>query len=165
MGKNNISDLVVELENIKVQESVQNREEIIRVLGDLLYKNKYVKDSYTDAVLEREVIFPTGLQTETIGFAIPHTDVEHVIKSAVAVATLKTPVVFHAMGSPDDEIDVSIVMMLAINDKNKVIDTLTKVISVLKDQPIIEKMMDAETSEDIQTAIYEHFIHIENQKQ
>jgi len=155
-----MSDLLIDVENILVNDTVQNHEEIIRKLGTLLHNNHYVKDTYTQAVLDREIIFPTGLQTTTAGFAIPHTDAEHVIKSTVAVATLDTPVIFKAMGNPEADISVTVVMMLAISDPKKVVDTLRKVISVLENEVTIEKLVKATTKLEIQSAFNEHMSNI-----
>ena len=125
-------------------------------MGDLLYKNGFVKDTFIEAVLDREIIFPTGLQTKTVGVAIPHTDSEHVEKSTVAIATLASPVIFMGMGYPDLEIPVSIVIMLAISDPKKVVDTLTKVISILENETTIEMVVNASTENAIQSAFLEH---------
>ena len=38
----------------------------------LLRNGGYVKESFSDAIKEREVHYPTGLQLEHIGVAIPH---------------------------------------------------------------------------------------------
>ncbi len=155
-----MDEIIIREDLVLVNETVQSSEEIIRKLGKLLLEEKYVKDSFVEAVLDREKIFPTGLQTTTIGFAIPHTDAEHVLKSTVAIATLKSPVTFMAMGSPEDEISVSIVMILAISDPKKVIDTLTKVISILQNEATIDELINATTKLEIQGAFNEHMHNI-----
>lgn len=151
-----MTDINIDLKNILVNHTASSREDVIRSLGALLYKNEYVKDTFTEAVLDREIIFPTGLQTRTVGVAIPHTDTEHVNHSTVALATLVSPVIFMGMGYPDLEIPVSIVMMLAVSDKNKVMDTLTKVISILENDATIKKLINASTEVEVQDAFLEH---------
>ena len=141
---------------ILVKESVSSREEIIRKLGDLLYSNKYVKDTYTQAVLDREVIYPTGLQARVAGVAIPHTDTDHVISPAVAVATLQEPVIFKGMGAPDTEISVDIVMMLAIHDPNLVVKVLRNVIFILEDDQSLAALQSATSKEEIKQIIENH---------
>jgi len=141
---------------ILVKESVSSREEIIRKLGDLLYSNKYVKDTYTQAVLDREVIYPTGLQARVAGVAIPHTDTDHVISPAVAVATLQEPVIFKGMGAPDNEISVDIVMMLAIHDPNLVVKVLRNVIFILEDDQSLAALQSATSKEEIKQIIENH---------
>jgi len=104
------------------------------------------------------------LQTEKVGLAIPHTDSKHVIQSAVAVATLTSPVMFKAMDNPEVEIPVTIVMMLAISDPKKVIESLTKVLSILENETAIDKIMRAATRQEIQEAFSAHIRHITEQR-
>lgn len=155
-----MSEIAINVNNILVNESAPSREAVIRKLGSLLYENKYVKDTFVEAVLDREIIFPTGLQTATVGFAIPHTDAEHVLKSTVAIATMKSPVTFMGMGYPDTEISVSIVLMLAISDPKKVMDTLTKVVSILENAATIKKLVNAVSELEIYDAFNEHMQNI-----
>lgn len=62
-------------------------------------------------------MFPTGLPTEPIGIAIPHTDAERVNRGASAVGVLPQPVVFTEMGCDDDSfVDVYAIVVLAIHD-------------------------------------------------
>lgn len=56
-----------------------------------------VKDSYIDGITKRESEYPTGLEVNGIGFAIPHTDSEHVIQSQVCFASLEEPIIFSDM--------------------------------------------------------------------
>jgi len=159
-----MTEIEISVENILVNVSVNDNEEIIRRLGGLLQKNGYVKDTYIQSVLDREIKFPTGLQTTSLGFAIPHTDAEHVLKTTVAIATLEKPVIFKAMGSPDDEISVSVVMMLAVSDPKQVMDTLVKVISILENEVTIRKLEKATTKLEIHDAFIEHIRQIINDK-
>jgi PTS system galactitol-specific IIA component len=148
--------MAIEEKLILVKETVSSREEIIRKLGDLLYSNKYVKDTYTQAVLDREVIYPTGLQARVAGVAIPHTDTDHVISPAVAVATLQEPVIFKGMGAPDNEISVDIVMMLAIHDPNLVVKVLRNVIFILEDDQSLAALQSATSKAEIKQIIENH---------
>ena len=120
-----------ELVLLKMQAS--KSEEVIAQLGSLLYQNGYVKDTYLPAVLKRELEYATGLPTAEVGVAIPHTDVVHVIKPAIAVGISTTPIPFHEMGNPaGDVIDVRVVFMLAIHDVNKVVDMLRQLIELFQ---------------------------------
>jgi len=159
-----MENLTISSENILVDQQAESSEEIIRKLGGLLYNNRYVKETYINAVLEREKVFPTGLQTTSLGFAIPHTDAVHVLRSAVAVATLTRPVSFKAMDNPNLDIPVHVVMMLAISDPKMVVDTLTKVISILEDHEAIATIQNATTKEEVQHAVQEHIRKVTAQK-
>lgn len=143
-------------DNILVGVEADSREDIIRRLGALLEKNGYVKDSFTEAVLEREVSFPTGLQTSVMGFAVPHTDTEHVKRSAVAIATLSRPVVFQAMDSPDQGVSVDVVMMLAVSDPKMVVPVLRKVLSILEDEKALHALGRVKSRQEVREIVEAH---------
>ncbi|NTW09143.1 MAG: PTS sugar transporter subunit IIA [Anaerolineaceae bacterium] len=149
-------DIVLSPDLVLINEDVENSTEIIKKLGSLMFAGGHVKDTYIQAVIDREKVFPTGLQTVKCGFAIPHTDSIHVNQTAVAVATLKSPVVFKAMDNPENAIDVKIVMMLAVSDPNKVVETLTTIISILENGEKIDKILAANSKVEIFNAVHEH---------
>ena len=143
-------------DNILVDVEADSREDVIRQLGALLEKNGYVKGTFTEAVLKREVTFPTGLQTTVMGLAIPHTDTEHVKRSAVAIATLKRPVVFQAMDSPDVGVPVHVVMMLAVSDPKMVVHVLRKVLSILEDEEALHAFRKVRSRQEVREIVETH---------
>ena len=80
----------------------EDKETVIKTLSEKLLAQGFVKDSFYQNVLDREEVFPTGLPT-IIPMAICHTESEHVISSAIAVGTVKSPVAFQEMGTPERE--------------------------------------------------------------
>ena len=151
-----LEGMAIDEGNILVKARAASAGEIIRRLGDLLYQNGYVKDSFTQAVLDREAIYPTGLQTQLLGFAIPHTDTVHVNRPAVAVATLEGTVDFQAMDNPEVPVPVSIVMMLAISDPKSVVNVLRKVISILENEPALRGLAAASSPGEVREIIFDH---------
>lgn len=148
--------LTISEENILVGTEAKSCEDIIKKLGALLYNNGFVRDTFTQAVLDREKMYPTGLQTNTFGFAIPHTDTEHVIKASLAIATLQEPVPFRAMDNPDINIPVTIVMMLAIRDPKKVVPILRSVISIIEDGDALIALSKASSTLEIKEVVHHH---------
>ena len=59
--------------------------EIIQIMAENLVDQGLVKESFVPAILKREDEFPTGLPTEGVSVAIPHTDAEHVRKKTLSV--------------------------------------------------------------------------------
>jgi PTS system galactitol-specific IIA component len=128
-----------------------NKDEAIEKLGTLLLSNGYVKDTFVPAVRAREQEFATGLPTGVVGVAIPHTDAHHVLKQAVAVGILPTPVEFCEMGDPEDKpVDVRLIFMLAVPDKNKVMTVLQQVIAIIQSQDFLTSLVS--TSDRAQLA-------------
>ncbi len=140
---------------ILAKQTVKDQEEILRKLGGLLYEHQFVKDSYTKAVLEREKVFPTGIATSVTGVAIPHTDSIHVNQSAIAIATLEQPIVFEAMGYPGKNIEnVTLVMMLAIQDPKKVMEVIRLIMKIFTTESILNAMLEALNAQDIKDIFY-----------
>ena len=82
------------------------------------------------------------------GVAIPHTDPEHVIDSAIAIAVLKNPVEFYHMGTNPSEgmkVSVTFVIMLAIAGKQH-LEMLQKAIQLIQDQDVLRNLIQAENA-------------------
>ena len=63
-------------------------EEVINAIGSKLFEAGFVKASFVDAAIEREKNIPTGLPLGGgINAAIPHTEIEHVIKPTLGIMT------------------------------------------------------------------------------
>ena len=129
-------------ENLIYPLVASTKEGVIGQIGELLYKNGFVKDTYTLAVISREQEFATGLPTAEVGVAIPHTDAHHVLKPAVGVGILANPVPFVEMGNSDDDtVDVLVVFMLAVPDKNKIMTVLQQIIAMIQDREFLKELI------------------------
>lgn len=127
-----------------------NGDEVIRELARLLKSEGYVKETYLKAVLDREAIYPTGLQTFPVNVAMPHTDSDHVNESAIAIAVLDKPVEFKKMGGGADEnLDVSIVFLLAIKDPTLVMEILMKLMTIFQDKELLSNLSLGKTKEEV----------------
>lgn len=115
----------------------------IRKAAALLYDNGFVKESYTDAVIARERVFPTGIQLKNAAIALPHTDIEHVIKPAICVVGLSNPVEFSHMGEPERKVQAQMLFMMAIQDPDMQIETIGKVLNVLQSQESLNLFLKA----------------------
>ncbi len=120
----------------------------ISLLGGRLAELGHVTQDYVAAVLAREESMPTGLPLGTINVAVPHTDPIHVRQPAVAVATLRHPVVFQNMEDPDESLPVSIVFLLALKDKDKQIDMLQAIAGLIQSGSLLERLSTAESKEE-----------------
>jgi PTS system galactitol-specific IIA component len=153
----------IELQENLVIVPMQARDaaDAIGQLGARLQAGGYVRDSWIEAVIEREQAFATGLPTPGIGVAIPHADVEHVLKQAIAVGVLERPVEFGEMGgSPDSKVAVRIVCALAVAHAEAVITVLQHLVSVFQQPDILTQIAAAQTSAEVVTT-FNHYLRIE----
>lgn len=128
---------------------VKDREEVIKELGKRMFKKGYVKDTYIDAVLEREKTLPTGLDIGEMCVAIPHTDSKHVNESNIALAVLKNPVDFNNMIDPSKKVEVRVVFLLAINDPHSQVNLLSKLMSIFQNVDLLKQIKDSSTTEEV----------------
>jgi PTS system galactitol-specific IIA component len=131
---------------VHIFEHPQDRNEAILKLVSLLEAQGYVKASFGQACLKREKVFPTGLPTQPVGIAIPHTDCEHVNRGAVAVGVLPEPVEFTEMGCTDDStVDVHVILVLAISDPQAVTHFLRELALSFQDPDFLVGLKEATT--------------------
>ena len=115
-------------ENLIVPDlEAKSSDEVFEKLGGLFIAEGYCRDTYVDALKDREKDFPTGVNMGSIGIAIPHTDKQHVIKGGVAIGVLKEPVHFYQMGTTDEPVEVNqdvLAKIMKTGDKKEIIEII-----------------------------------------
>jgi PTS system galactitol-specific IIA component len=123
---------------------------VIQKLGDSLYEAGYVRETFVGAALAREEQLPTGLPLGgEINAAIPHTDVEHVKKPGLAMATLARPVVFQNMVDIGESVQVRLVFLLSLDQPKAQIEMLQEIAGVLQNSEVVSRLIEAKTYEDV----------------
>jgi PTS system galactitol-specific IIA component len=135
---------------------VNSREELLRTMATNLFRKGLVKKSFIEAVIEREKTFATGLPTNSVSVAIPHTDSEHVNKKAISVAILKEPVNFGVMGEMNVETPVQIVFMLAIDKKDSHLVLLQKLMEIFRNAEELQFLILEENKTNIKKRLTNH---------
>jgi PTS system galactitol-specific IIA component len=125
-------------------------EEVIKAIGSKLFEAGFVKASFVDAAIEREKNLPTGLPLSGgINAAIPHTEIEHVIKPALGIATLKKEVNFRNMVSPDEFVPVRLVFLLALEQPKAQIEMLQEVVAVLQNPELVSDLLEKNSFKEV----------------
>jgi PTS system galactitol-specific IIA component len=94
------------------------------------------------------------LPTHPYGIAIPHTDVEHVLRGAIAIGLLEEPVQFREMGgSSADRVNVRMICVLAIADPARVATVLRALALSFQNPDFLERVSVAR-SPDAVTALF-----------
>ena len=129
------------------QLEVKDQKELFQVMSEQLKNAGCVKDSFLEGITNREKEFPTGLEVNQIGFAIPHTDSAHVNSSQICFASLKEPLVFSDMTDKSHEIPVRLVFMLAMSQPHEQIDTLQNLVSLFQNEEKVNELLACTTKE------------------
>jgi PTS system galactitol-specific IIA component len=105
--------------------------EVLEALASRAEAAGWVRPTFREALLERERVFPTGLPTP-IPVAIPHADVEHVIKQGLGVALLKRPVKFGELGGGDTSVEVQAAVLLLVTEPERQSELLMRLVNVFQ---------------------------------
>lgn len=146
--KTDIGDLLYE-DLVLFDVEANNEEELLTTLSKVVYNKNFVKNSFKDAIIKREKIFPTGLPSPGVKVAIPHTDVEHVLTSCITIAKLKNPIQFIEMGTSSKRLDIELVFMLAVNAPKDQLNVLQKIMCTLSNEKVLLKLKKADTPKEI----------------
>ncbi len=120
-----------------------SRDEVLREMASHLVTSGCCADSFVQAILDREREHPSGLPMPGGNLAIPHTDTDHVLRSGFLFARLQKPVSFFMMGRPDQELEVSLVVMFALQDTSLAGKTLVALVSAFQRPELYGSVMAA----------------------
>lgn len=137
-------------EAVVLRMQADTSEEIIKAVGTKLFEAGYVHDSFVENALTREKNIPTGLPLGgEFNAAIPHTDIVHVIKSGVGLATLAQEVPFQNMVNPEETVPVRLVFVLALDQPKSQIEMLQEVAGVLQNPDLVKQLVDADSLDSL----------------
>lgn len=131
-------------------------EEILQNIGKMLSERGYVKESFGDALIEREKKYPTGLKTYPYAVAIPHTDLGHVNIPCISFVRLKKGVDFYEMVNTSSVVNVQFLFCIALDGENKQTDILQYLMEIVNDEILMEKLKNASSKEEVYQLLIEN---------
>ena len=153
MNKENISnEILINEDLILLDLSVDKQEDVLLTLSNKLLELGYVTVQFFDSICKREEQYPTGIKTNSIGVAIPHTDIDFVNQGAIVVGVLKESVYFREMVT-QDEIAVKIVFMLAFKKSDHQLKILQGLMNILQDDKSLEAITNAKEKGEVVTIL------------
>ena len=147
---------ILKTECILVDIDTTSKEATLKLMAEKLHSLGYVKESYIQAIQDREINYPSGLPMEDIKIAIPHTDAAHVNQSVICFARLKDNIEFSVMGDPDQKIPVRLISMFALKEKKKIGDLLETLITTYQDNEVLQALLDADDESEIYTILHDN---------
>jgi PTS system galactitol-specific IIA component len=117
-----------------------DRDGLLKELSGILLQKGFVKESYQDSIIARENMHPTGLMVEDlINIAIPHTDVEHVLKPTMVIIKHSSGhFKFFRMDEPGTEIPVDVVFLLVVKESDGYVNFLAALTNLFQDPDFIQ---------------------------
>lgn len=107
-------------------------EEAISQLCARMKAQGMVKDTYCQAVIEREREYPTGVPTAYYDVAIPHSQSDLVLIPGIAVAKMHKSVQFYSMGAEDEPLQAEVVILLAVKNPESQLNMLRSLMGLFE---------------------------------
>lgn len=125
---------------IKTDIVFNHRDEVFHHLADKLICEEFVKESYREALFEREKEFPTGIALEHHSVAIPHCDASHALKPAIYFIRPNQVVEFER---PDEDgtVNAELIIALVVTDPQDQLSLLRHLFGKLQDNDFIERLL------------------------
>lgn len=128
--------------------SFKTQEDLFKKIYSETFERGYVREDFLERIKLREGIFPTGLQLEDMGVAIPHTDSECILKEFVAIVTTDS-VEFKSMENINQSVSVKIVFVLGLNEPHAQLEMLQSLMRLLQNKEILANLIGARTPEEV----------------
>jgi len=123
---------------------VRDQSDLFAQVSDKLLSLDVVQPSYLEELKKRENIFPTGLQTKTIGVAIPHVDPVNIKTDGVMVVRPDKPVRFQQMGDPSSNVNSEIVFFICSTGGDQQLSTLRSLMDLFNNADFLKQLVESE---------------------
>lgn len=143
---------------IFTQKRYSSNKELFAEVSAVALEKGYVREDFLERVEQREEMFPTGIQLEQFGVAIPHTDAECVYKEFVAVITNTEPVPFKSMEDLSQTVAADIVFVLGLNQAHAQLEMLQSLMGLLQNAEVLAQLLAAKTKEQLLTIIKNNYL-------
>lgn len=136
-------------ELIWTKSKLETQLEVFELISEKAKTKKYITENFLEKIKKRESEFPTGLQLDGYGVAIPHTDPECINEQFIAVLTSKDGIPFKRMDDPSQTSFANIVFMLGLNEPHSQLEVLQQLMSILQNKETVEQLISFENKDDI----------------
>ena len=129
-------------------------EELLRSVAARLYAAGVVNEGYADALVKREISYPTGLPIGKFNLALPHTYPQYICEYAVVIAVPSHPVAFRSMEDADETVVVSLLVCPLLEKMDENIKLLPSLMTFFANEQTIAELAAAGSAE----AVYERLV-------
>ncbi|MGV0428025.1 PTS sugar transporter subunit IIA [Corynebacterium pyruviciproducens] len=147
-----LSRELIRKELVQIDVEVEDQREYFDRTTDQLVKLGYARPSLKEAIVEREIKYPTALPTKPVPIAIPHSDIEHIIHPFIAVSRFASPIGWHEMGNPSSILQIKYAFMLGFNEKQGHVKLLQVLLKNFGRDGFIEGLRNAKTADELYEA-------------
>jgi len=138
---------------ILIGDSFENREALFSTVNQQLIKKDWVTETFLPKILEREQVFPTGIDQGTYGIAIPHTDAECVKEEFIAFIMPESPVAFQRMDDASLAVPANFIFILGLNQPHQQLTMLQNLMGLMQNTALLNELSEKTTEDEILTLL------------
>lgn len=135
-------------ELVQLDMEAKNQTEVFEQMADILRGQGFIKDTYLESLKVREENYPTALPVEPYPVAIPHTNIEHIVRPFIAPVRLKEEVEWREMANNDAIHQVRFIFMLGFLKSDEHVELLQILVENFQDVELMEQLKHAETADE-----------------
>lgn len=144
-------------DNIFINFKSKDKIEFFQKINNYLLEKGLVKETFLNAILEREKEFPTGLNFGCFNVAIPHCDPKHVINENIIIVVPNEKIYFRDMGLNENELPIDLIFLLLVKKGEKQANILEKLMEIFSEETILKEIIDCQSKKQILNKIQAKF--------
>nr|WP_253295891.1 PTS sugar transporter subunit IIA [Enterococcus raffinosus] len=133
---------------ISLEVEGESEEQVFEHVAEHLKDLGFVNEGYLKGITTREQKFPTGLITQYLNIALPHSDPEYIEKPFVYIARLKNKVKVKQMGD-SQEMDVKNLFFLGIKDPKGQVGLLQAFMELFMKEEFVQAFKQEQDKQNI----------------
>lgn len=134
---------------IFLQQSLETTDQVFELVNKEAMKDDLVTDNFLTKIKKREATYPTGLQLEHDGVAIPHTDADTIKHEFIAVLVNKNGIPFKRMDDAHITVKAHVIFVLGLNNPHAQLTMLQNLMEIIQDNEFMDKLKQTSSKEAV----------------
>lgn len=135
------------------KQNFESQNDLFETVYEAALAENLVLSDFITGIKDREKNFPTGIQLEKYGVAIPHTDPEYVKEEFIAVVTSESGVMFSSMEDENVKVNANVVFLLGLNQAHAQLAMLQKLIELFQNDNALKGILTASSYNELVSII------------
>lgn len=131
------------------EKAFSNQLDFFEDIFEKAYSGDFVLNDFLEKIILREESFPTGIKTEKIAVAIPHTDAEYINKEFIALYILERPIVFKSMEDNNEDLSVEIIFVLGLKEAHSQLEMLQSLIQLIQNDKLMTNFKEVRSYSEL----------------
>ena len=127
----------------------RNTIELFQMVSDQALQLDLVTTSFLSKINERESCFPTGIQLNGYGIAIPHTDPDCIKEQFIGIIIPQKTISFKSMENEKQVVNVDLIFILGLNQPHCQLTVLQQIMRVIQNKNYVNQVVKAKNYNEI----------------